>query len=475
MKTYLDGKIPKELHNIIYDEMVDNPFVGLNITDGNGAVMFVNKTHGRITGQSSDLYIGHSMQELHRSNLVSDSATVLVLKTNKSQVINQSVPCGKTFQVKAVPIRDNQGKIIYVVNYLIDVSELTNMQDKIASFKKQEKKLLNEYSLLKKVLKDDKNIIYQSVAMHKVVEKATRVSNYDVPVLITGPSGSGKENIANIIHNSGLRKEKPFIKINCASIPSPLLESELFGYNPGAFTGGNPKGKKGLLECANNGSILLDEIGEMSMELQSKLLRVLQDHQVMRLGGNAPIHVNFRVIASTNANLQEMITEKRFRQDLFYRLNVIEIKLPDLEERREDIPLLIDHFLRMFNIKYETNKKVSKEASRYLYGYNYKGNVRELKNVVERLIIQSKGDIIDVDDICDSIGLGYNVLIDQEEQIFIDCGGESSLKKKVAEYEKRVICEYIKRFGNPTLAAKALKIDQSTISRKMSKYNIEKK
>lgn len=407
------------IRDIMYEKMINNPFVGINLTDGTGKVMFVNKTHGRITGQSSDMYIGHSMSQLVNKNLVSASAAAEVIKTNKSVLINQTVPGGKTFQVKAVPIRDSDGSIIYILNYLIDVSELMTMRDQIANFEKHEKKLRDEYKMLKRVIKDDQNIIYQSMSMHKIVEQAKKVSCYDVPVLITGPSGSGKEHIANIIHENGPRKNNPFIKINCAAIPSHLLESELFGYEAGAFTGGNPKGKKGLLECADGGSVLLDEIGEMNIDIQAKLLRVLQDHEVLRLGSNKPTKVDFRVISSTNAKLVELIREKKFRQDLYYRLNVIDIRLPGLNERRSDIPLLVDHFLRMFNIKYDVDKKISAEALRYLCEYNYQGHVRELKNVVERLVVQSDTDTINVYDIYNAIDLDNNFLIDENEDITI--------------------------------------------------------
>lgn len=250
------------------------------------------------------------------------------------------------------------------------------------------------------------------------------------------------------------------------------MESELFGYEPGAFTGGAPKGKAGLLEYADGGSILLDEIGEMPMQLQAKLLRVLQDQQVRRIGSTKDIKVDVRIIASTNADLKKLIAEKKFREDLYYRINIVDIKMPGLDKRREDIPLLIAHFEKRFNQKYDFNKKFSIDAINYLMGLDYCGNVRELQNIVERLIVQSSNDVITLEEAFAAMGIltieedgeGGRELIKVEE--------EMSLKKIMEQYERKILLHYKKVYGKGTVMAEKLKTDQATISRKLKKYGL---
>lgn len=471
--NYFDiENLPKDLHKLLYHELLSNPFIGINITDANGYIIFLNETHSKITGQSKEEYVGRTMYEIEKNKLVSESATIKVLKTGKPVLLNQKVPNGRIFQVKGLPIKDKQGIIRYVLNYLIDVSELVRVKEKMEEIVAVKEKLENKYEELQQTLNNNRKLIYQSHALEQIIDRAIKVAETDVTVLITGPSGCGKEHIANIIQQESQRKEKPFIKINCAAIPEHLLESELFGYVAGAFTGGNPKGKKGLLEEADKGTLLLDEIGELPMPLQSKLLRVLQEREIRRIGGNKTIHVDFRLITSTNANLKEMILEKKFREDLYYRLDVVEIEIPGLEQRREDIPLLIEHFIQVFNSKHSRNKTIQKDALHYLTTINYPGNVRELQNIIERIIIQSEGDKITLQDAYEGVGLLKINLNGNDTLLPVNTTSSQSLKEMVAEYEKKLLIEYLKIYGNGSLVAKKLKTDQSTISRKISKYKI---
>ena len=295
--------------------------------------------------------------------------------------------------------------------------------------------------------------------MRNVVEYAYKVAESDVTVLITGPSGSGKEHIANIIQARSKRKDAPFIRINCAAIPENLLESELFGYEAGAFTGGLAKGRKGLIESADKGTLLLDEIGELPMTLQSKLLRVLQDHKVRRVGGNKDIKVDFRLIASTNANIKEMIAKKQFREDLYYRLNVIEIRIPGLEHRREDIPLLVNYFLKNFNLQHGMNKYMSDEAMAYFSKSHYPGNVRELRNIVERTMILSRNDEIQLIDAYEAFGVfvDKNDKTNRNDKLNLSATPNMSLKDMLEEYEKQILSEYMDIYGCGTKIAKKLK------------------
>lgn len=463
-RDFLD-KLPVDTKLELFESILYNDQIGINITDSTGQAVFLNDAHTRITGQPKELYIENNMYKLEEMGVVNPSAAARVIATGEKVILRQATPHNRCYEVCGIPIRNKQGELCYVLHLLTDVTETIAFKKKLSE--------LEEYSNnLKQAITGDGQLIYQSEVMQRVVEKSKRVAETDVSVLIYGPSGVGKELIADIIHENSPRKDQPFIKINCAAIPEQLLESELFGYEPGAFTGGSPKGKKGLIEAANNGSLLLDEIGELPLSLQSKLLRALQEHTIRRLGSSKAINVDFRLISSTNVDLKEKIQKKEFREDLYYRLNVIYINVPPLENRKDDIPLLINHFIRLFNAKYELHKSIDTDAMQFLSQYNYPGNVRELRNIVERLLIQSAGDRISLRDAYESLGMLMQDAPDKNLSSLINNDG-LSLKQIMENHEKQLLQEYIKIYKNGTELSKHLKTDQSTISRKLSKYGIK--
>ncbi len=463
-REFID-KLSRENKINIFNSIIYNDQIGVNITDSTGQTVFLNDAHTRITGQPKELYINNNMYKLEELGVVTPSAAIKVIASREKVTLRQATPHNHNYEVSAFPVFDADGKLCYVINLLSDITEAINYKKRVNE--------LEEYSnILKQAITGDGHLIYQSYIMQQVVEKSRRVAETDASVLITGPSGVGKELIADIIHENSLRKDKPFIKINCAAIPENLLESELFGYEPGAFTGGSPKGKKGLIESANGGTLLLDEIGELPLSLQSKLLRVLQERSLRRLGGNKAINVDFRLISSTNVDLKQMIAAKEFREDLYYRLNVIYINVPPLENRRDDIPLLINHFIRLFNAKYELNKSIDSDAMQFLSQYDYPGNVRELRNVVERIVIQSPGERISLRDAYESLGVMMHDNAEQSSPTLINNEG-LSLKQIMENYEKNLLEEYIKIYKNGTELSRQLKTDQSTISRKLTKYGIK--
>lgn len=473
--NWLDS-LSRELQNILLDDLLQNSFIGINITDGKGRVLFLNDIHRKITGHDPKLYLGRTMKEIVDDHLISESATQIALERKETVYINQvSSYKNKFFQVKAVPLMDENGEILYVMNYLLDASELIKLRDKLEKAEKDNKKLMSNNEFLRQRLNQSGEIIYRSPKMERVVEMATRVAKSDASVLITGPSGAGKEVVANLIHSYSRRSKGPFIKINCAAIPEQLLESELFGYEPGAFTGGNPKGKKGLIESAQDGTLLLDEIAELPLTLQSKLLRVLQTQKVRHVGSNKGIEVNFRLLAATNANLKEMIEQKTFREDLYYRLNVIEIMIPGLDQRREDIVPLLNHFLNFNNEKYHAKKIFSNDALKFLAGCSYRGNIRELRNVVERMVIMSREDEITLMDASIAFtALNVDDQVVQKKNAEEDSGvfAAGSLKEKVSAYERNLLQQYMAKYKSGAKVAEVLHTDQSTISRKCKKYHI---
>ena len=321
--------------------------------------------------------------------------------------------------------------------------------------------------------------VYRSRAMKQVLEEMMRVSKYDCNVIIFGDTGVGKEKAANIIQKNSDRKMQPFIKINCASIAPNLIESEFFGYEKGAFTGASATGKKGYFEIANNGVIFLDEIGELPLEMQAKLLRVIQDGEFYRVGGTTPIKTNVRILSATNRDLEDWIEKGLFRRDLYYRLNVVPIRIPCLTDRPEDIPALVGHFLKKYGKKFGRRRGIDDAAMEYLQQQPWPGNIRELENTVQRLIISAKGDTISLMDVMrDSHGEIFHGTITQVPDITGDENEylpeqELDLQLAVDEYEKGLIRYACDKYGSTRKAAKALGISQTQIVRKKKKYDIQ--
>ncbi|HOE18865.1 MAG TPA: sigma-54 dependent transcriptional regulator [Syntrophorhabdaceae bacterium] len=342
-----------------------------------------------------------------------------------------------------------------------------DLDDLFFKIKKIEEKthLIRENKVLKETLKDrfrSEDFIYQSDRMHEVASLVVRVAKTDSTCIIEGESGSGKEVIVNLLHALSERKGYPLIKVNCAAIPETLLESELFGYEKGAFTGAYQR-KAGKFELANKGTIFLDEIGDIPLSLQSKLLRVIQEKEIERLGGLHPVKVDVRIVAATNRNIEEEVKKGAFREDLYYRLKVVAIPLPPLRERREDIPLLIDHFLKRFNDRHNRNiKGITSEARDMLIKHDYPGNVRELENIIERAVVLTRGDHVSREDLPLS-------------PAHADAVSEKRMKDTVGALEKRMITEaLINADWVQTRAASALGLSERMLRYKIKKHNIVK-
>ncbi len=352
----------------------------------------------------------------------------------------------------------------------VSPSELLIIVEKALKFKNLEEENIR----LKKELKGKyhyKNIVGTSQAIKKIYDLIEKVSDTDGTVLITGASGTGKELIARSIHYNSQRSDKPLVVINCGAVPESLLESELFGHEKGAFTGAYKK-RIGRFEMANGGTVFLDEIGEMSPALQIKLLRVLQEQQFERVGGTKTIHVDLRFIAATNKNLTTAINMEKFREDLYYRLNVIPIKVPSLKQRRSDIPLLIDFFLKKF--QKTKDKKItgfSQPAMDSMWAYDWPGNVRELENVIKRLTILCEGPVVNSDDLPENI---RDVSGESPSEAEVILGDELNLNEAVQDYEKKIILEALEKTNwVKSKAAKLLNINRTTLVAKIKKQNIE--
>ena len=344
----------------------------------------------------------------------------------------------------------------------MDNNEVTFYNDSSMEYDK-------ELQIMKENLFNISGMSIESNSMMDVLRNSSKISKTDITALILGETGVGKEGIAKYIHYNSKRKDNAFITINCGAIPENLIESELFGYEPGAFTGANKGGKIGLFQLADGGTIFLDEVGELPLTTQVKLLRVLQEKQIEKVGGVESISVDIRIIAATNKDLKKLIDMKLFREDLYYRLSVFPIVIPPLRERKEDIKLLIDYFTNEINEKYNTKCNFSENALECLYNYEWPGNVRELKNIVERQIIMNESNIIYKRNLDQEI---KNTKIEQDYMLSMNNYSIKgySLKEIIDKIEIEIIEDALERYGNVRTAAKALQIDPSTLIRKKQKY-----
>nr|WP_312579847.1 sigma 54-interacting transcriptional regulator [Sedimentibacter sp.] len=314
------------------------------------------------------------------------------------------------------------------------------------------------------------NIITTNDKMKDIIDICLRVAKSEAPILISGDSGVGKELLSELIHNNSNRKKESFVKINCAAISDNLKESEFFGYEPGSFTGASKYGKKGIIELSQNGTLFMDEVGEMPLSLQSTLLRVLQDGKFVKVGGYKEIKSNMRIICATNKDLNKLVSDGLFRNDLYFRLNVIPITVPSLSERQDDIPILSLYYVDYFNMQYNTAKKLSRNVIEALISHNWSGNIRELKNTIERLILISINDIITIDDLnyVGSISKKADYVYYANQDIN-DFEISRPLKEIIENFELDILKKSVEKYGSIRKAAKALGVTPSTISRKLSK------
>lgn len=456
-------KLNKELE-AIFNSSYDEIFVA----DGEGFTLRVNKASERFYGMKAEEMIGKHVSELEKLGLFSPSITPQVLRSKKRTTLIQSTKSGQKIIVTGNPVFDEKGQIIRVVTNSRDITELSNLRQRLEDTEKLMDNYRTEIVKLRKERVDTSEIISKSAIMQQILILAGKVAGVDSTVLIEGESGVGKGVVALKIHQLSKRSEYPFITINCGAIPENLMESELFGYEGGSFTGAKKEGKKGLFEIASTGTIFLDEISELPLNLQVKLLHVIQDRRLRRVGGTGYIEVNARIIAATNRNIPRLVKERKFREDLYYRLNVVPLVVPPLRHRKEDIPVLIDHFLEMFLEKYELHKKMAPETLELLLNYNWPGNVRELENLVERVVVTV--DTLEVS----PIHLPDYILhaAGSSDKVFVM--DICSLKNATEEMERQLLNRALARFHNTYRMADALEVNQSTIVRKLHRYGLMK-
>ncbi len=449
------ARMVAEKERVLMDlkDVFEYAFDEIFVTDEQGIVVRVNSTCERHYQLAAEELVGKHVKELQKDGIFYPSATLEVIEKKRPIELVQTTKSGEYLHVRTRPVFDDEGNLRRVISYSRDLTELYQLRQKVEGMDNQ----LKTYKKELRETYEHEGLIFKSLAMQKIVDTIKKVSVVDSTVLVLGETGVGKSRLVRHLHEVSHRKNESFYEINCAALPTNLIESELFGYSGGSFTGANREGKKGLLESAHKGTLFLDEIGEMPIEIQAKLLQVLQEKTFRPIGGRELKKVDVRIVAATNRDLSEMVKQGTFRKDLYYRLNVIPIAIPPLRERTEDILPLIYHYLQHFNKKYGRDVKLAPSTLQMFVGYPWEGNNREIENVIERIVI-TVDDVVTVEDLPLSM-----------QEAAVEQSGQS-LYKMLEEVERNIILKAYKTYGSSYKVADFLQISQSAATRKIKKF-----
>lgn len=452
-----------ELHAII-----DSSSDGLFVCDAEANVIRVNPASERIHQKPAAEMVGHNMRELITEGFIDRSAALEASLQKKSVSLLQNMPGGGKLISIGTPVFDQAGELIRVVVSERDITEIDGLQRELENQAAIKDQFRHQILEMQQAEQESRNIIARSPNMVKALHQAMKVATADSSVLILGESGVGKGVVADMIHQNSDRCDRPMIKINCGAIPESLIEAELFGYERGAFTGASTSGKPGQFELADEGILFLDEVAELPLSAQVKLLRFLEDGRITRLGGTEERKVDVRVLAATHRDLEAMVESGAFRLDLYYRLNVIPIYVPSLRERRDCLIPLIRHYMDFFSSVANAPKRLTRAAIDALAGYAFPGNVRELMNICERLVVMSETEVIDLPDL--PVQVVSRAEAGSPEG---DSWPESiSLQQAVEAVERKLLTRALDRCRSQAEIAEALGVNQSTIARKLKRYGL---
>lgn len=433
---------------------------GILLCDEESRILYFNSSYGRFIGYKLDDVCGQPIRDIRPGAVAPD-----VIAKGQPQESLLRVENGQEYFADVYPVREN-GKIVGSVSVVTSMMNANCIKDKMIKLEEQERVMKDRLARTNGTHYSFEQIICSSPKTLETIAKAKKVARHPVNILLQGESGCGKELFAQSIHNESERRDAPFVAINCAALNKTMLESELFGYENGAFTGAKKGGKPGLFETAKGGTLFLDEISEMDYDLQAKLLRVLQEKKFRRIGGLHEIDTDVRLICACNVNLQQYIEEKKFRMDLYYRIAVFPLTIPPLRERREDIKSLADYYLQVAEIQNKQSYRFSDEVKERMYCYDWPGNVRELRNTVEYCALMAMGTDITMDCLPPSLLQGQQVVPEQNV---------IPLDQRIREFEKNEIMRTLEIYGHTTdgkkKAAKALGISLSSLYNKIGKSN----
>ncbi len=426
---------------------------GIYITDANAITIAVNSAYQRITGLNRNILIGRYMGDLVKLGYLSNSASLEVLKRQEVVTLVQTINGTQKILVTGSPVFDEKKQLICVVTSVRDITELLRAKHA----QEQLENLFRSQSQYK--ISCASNDLIISRETQKLFDLATNVAKFNSKVLLRGETGTGKSKLARYIHSISPRAEYAFLELNCSGIPDNLLEIELFGYVSGAFTGAATKGKKGLLEIAHQGTLFLDEIGDLPLSMQVKLLKVIEENRFLPVGATEFKEVDIRIMSATHRNLEEMVLNGEFREDLFYRINVVELELPPLRARSSEILPLVQQYQKSFNEKYALDKQFSPEVIESLSQYKWPGNIRQLVNVLERLMVSTMHTEITIHDLPDYLRHEVNAET-----------AELNLKDKVLAFERDLILNALNIHGSTRATAEALGVEQSTLVKKIARF-----
>ena len=440
------------------------------VCDGHGVVQSINKSCERLLGINAEEVIGQKVQTLVDQGFMDSSSTLEVLKYGRQVNMLQYVSkVEKDLLVTSTPVFNDEGEIVLVVSNERDLTELNQLRRQLQEARAETQKVKAELTGLNLLEIKQQDIIAESPAMLNVLRTALKLSELEVSkVLILGESGTGKGLIAKIIHEASSRKKQPFIVVNCAALPESLLEAELFGYEKGAFTGARREGKPGLFELAKKGTIFLDEIGELPLNIQAKLLKCLDEFEILRLGGLKPIKINCSVVAATNRDLDELVQQREFRKDLYFRLNPFKIEIPSLRQRPEDIFPLARFYLEKYNHEFNSAKTIGTKAMERLRTYSFPGNVRELKNVIKHAVVLQESEHIDDLVLSAHTNDGVSSSPFEYEAVL----GSKGLKAAMEACEKMILQKALGHCTSTRQLASYLKISQPSVVRKMKYHQL---
>ena len=445
---------------------------GIWVCDGQGKVIDINEASEKLNGIQAKHIIGKNVADLVNGGLFDRSVTLEVIKTKRQVSVIQKIKrTEKLLLATGTPAFDDDGNIFLVVVNERDMTQLNAIQKQLEQSRMVTEKYKNKLAELSLLELKDQDIVAEDKKMRQVLYLALKLAHLSASdILILGESGTGKGLLAKFIHKNSNRNKKPFVQINCATLPENLLEAELFGYEKGAFTGARKEGKAGLFELAHEGTLFLDEIGDLPHSLQAKLLKYLDDHEVMRLGGLKSKKIDCTIIAATNRDLEGLVQQKRFRRDLFFRLNTFIIRIPPLRERIDDIFELVSFYMQKYGKAYRLNRRISPEALKVLQAHPFPGNVRELKNVIKKAVLMSEHHVVD-DVIYQSLPSGMSTFIASAN----DSQQEKGLTDQMLNLEKDVLRHALRCCRTTREMARFLKISQPTIVRKLKKHKLYRK
>lgn len=450
--------------------ILDTMKVGIIITDREGTVLWGNQYYSDLAKFHISDYFGRNVREISKRENVTlpEHKTLFDTVLQKNAEIHEVVKYNTNDYVitTVAPVIDTSGQPTFFLYTITNYSETLRMQKEL-SLSHARTSALEEQLLELQFRKQLGDIVVKDRTMKHIFQMGARLAFVPASVVILGESGVGKDVLAKFIHRSGPRKEQPFIHVNLGAIPKELFESQLFGYAPGAFTGASRSGKLGLIRLADKGTLFLDEVGELPLDIQAKLLQVLQDKAVRAIGSTEMVPVDVRIISATNRNLAEMVQNGTFRLDLYYRLNVIELKIPPLRQRRDEIPLLAYRFLQEFNERYGTNKEFSPEVIESFRAYPWPGNIRELRHVVESLVVLGPEQIISPEHLPGEFR--ENQMSRRAE---LSSYGDAGLKTILGSIERQLLRDALEKFPTAAEAADYLKIDPSTLAKKRKRYGL---